>query len=163
MKKIILFFLTLFSAFETTLAQDRLHNITTSPSFKTVSLSPPVKYSHEYCAVKCSKFRTTGWVLLSLGTVLGVTGLIVYENHLHQDYNWDELGNAMVNSAGAELLMIAGSSMVLVSIPVFISSWHYKKMALSFSASLRLEQHHELYQTGIARNHYPALGISIKL
>jgi hypothetical protein len=163
MKKIILFFMIIFSVLETTRAQDSLQSITTGPSFKTSVFPPPVKYSHEYYAVKSSKFRTTGWVLLSLGTVLGVTGLIVYENHLHQGYNWDELGDAIVNSAGAELLMIAGSTMVLVSIPVFISSGHYKKMALSLSASLRLEPYHELYQTGIARNHYPALGITIRL
>jgi hypothetical protein len=163
MKQIILFFVTLLLVLETGLAQDIQQNIAPGHSLKSFKAPAPAKYSYEYYAVKSSKFRTTGWVLFSMGTVLGVTGLIVYENHLHQGYNWDELGEAIVNSAGAELLMVAGTTMVLVSIPVFISSWHYKKKALSMTASLKFEPYQESYQTGIIQNHYPALGLTIRL
>jgi hypothetical protein len=163
MKQIILFFSTLLLILQATRAQNNQQNTAPGHSLKSFKAPVPAKYSYEYYAVKSSKFRTTGWVLFSVGTVLGVTGLIVYENHLHQDYNWDELGDAIVNSVGAELLMVAGTTMVLVSIPVFISSWHYKKKALSMSASLKLESYNELNQTGTTQSHYPALGITIRL
>jgi uncharacterized membrane protein len=163
MKQIILIFVVLFVVLESSRAQDSIRNIAPGPSFKLYKTAPPAKFSYEYYIVKSNKFKTTGWVLAGLGTVLGVTGLIIYENHLHQEYTWDELGDEIANSAGAELLMIAGSTMVLVSIPVFITSLHYKKKALNMSASLKLESYHEIYQTGITQNHYPALGITIRL
>jgi len=122
-----------------------------------------MNYSAEYLAIKSSKLKSAGWVLCSLGTVLGVSGLIVYEKNLHSTYSLNQLGDALLNTAGAEILMIAGSTMVLISIPVFISSGQYKKKALNMSASLKLVPSQELSQTGMSLKHYPAVGISIRL
>ena len=101
--------------------------------------------------------KTTGWVLISAGTVLGITGYFVYENTLNSDYhNFDA---AVGNTFGATLLMAGGAAMVVVGIPVLIRSGYYKRKALNMSAMMKFET----YQTGIAFKQFPAVGLSIRL
>jgi len=160
MKQFFLLLVTLFFALETTRSQDSLSNNTPKSSMRIFRTPAPPKYSSDYYAIKSSKFRTTGWVLLSVGAVISVSSTIAYENQLHSESSgWDGLGNALLSGAG----MIVGYSLVVASIPILITSAHYKKKALNMSATLKLEPCQELHQTGISLNHYPSLGLRIQL
>lgn len=163
MKPIIILLIPVFFIMQKTHAQDSPKQFAPDPIYKSDKNQRPEKYSLEYYTVKARKHNTAGWILFGLGTAMGVGGYISYEHSLHQEYNWDQMGDAIVNSYGSAFLMVAGSTMVLISIPVLISSWHYKKMALRMSASLKMETGHELNQSGMISNHYPAIGVTIRL
>jgi cytochrome b subunit of formate dehydrogenase len=159
MKKIIFLFAVLFFVKENSRAQDSLHNITPAPSMKTEKKTAPAKFSKEYYEIKSRKLKTNAWILLGAGTVLGVTGVILYNNQ--KDYDLNHLDEAIVNEAGYEVMMIGGAAMVVTSIPLFITSAKYKKKALNMSATLKLESSKELYAAGITLKHYPAVGVRI--
>src|SRR5450631_527706 len=127
MKQVLYFIIAMLLIAETSQAQDSLHFVMPNPATKSLNDRVPLKYSANYYMMKSSKSRTAGWVLLSVGTVMGVTGLIVYEHNLHTEYNLNQFGDAIANSVGAEFLVVAGSTMVLVSVPLFITSAHYRK------------------------------------
>jgi uncharacterized membrane protein len=151
----------LFSAFTCLLiltgicrAQDSLHITTPKASTGKNQFYTPAINSKEYCLEKHSKLNTTAWVLLSAGVVMGVTGTIIYENAYHND-GWDQMGNVF----GGSFLMIAGSALVITSVPIFIRSGYYKRKAMDLSASLKFEH----YQSGLAMKSYPAIGLRISL
>ena len=158
MKKIMLIFAVLFFGFATSKAQDSLTHISPLPQVGTAKPPPPVKNSPEYFALKSRKYKTTGWVLLSVGSVLGVSGWLIHKNQ--KEYTLDQLGEGTATEAGSIFLMAAGGTMVLVSVPVFISSANYKKKSKSLSVSFSLQTIHEPYQTGISLDHQPAIGLS---
>jgi hypothetical protein len=159
MKKMMLIFAILFFVMKNAQAQDSLQNITPNASITTQKKPAPAKFSKEYYEVKSRKLKTTAWILLGAGTVLGVTGVLVYNNR--KDYDLSHLDDAIVSEAGADILMIGGAAMVVTSIPLFITSAKYKRKALSMSATLKLESSRELYTAGISLKHYPAVGIKI--
>jgi len=136
-------------------AQDSLHNTSPGVPIEKKQYTIPQKDSKEYFLEKGSKLNRTGWVLLSVGSVLGVTGTIIYVNSIHSKGGWDQLGNEY----GGAFLILAGSSLVLTSIPVFIRSGYYKRKALNMSASFKLEP----YQSGLSVKHFPSVGVSIRL
>ncbi len=163
MKPIVIFLTAIFFISNNIHAQDSSNQITPDPAYKLRENQKPEKYSLEYYTIKAKKRNTAGWILFSLGTAMGIGGYFAYENSLQQEYNWNEMGDAIANSYGSAFLMVAGSTMVAISIPVLISSWHYKKKALRMSASLKMGTSHELNQSGIMSNHYPAVGVNIHL
>jgi hypothetical protein len=135
-------------------AQDSPHNTSPKPLTQKNPYDLSQTYTKEFYLEKESKLNTAAWVLLSAGTVMGITGTIIYEHAIHNE-NWDEVGNTF----GGVFLIVAGSAMVVTSIPIFIRSGYYKKKALNMSANLKFEP----YQSGLAMKHYPAIGISISL
>jgi hypothetical protein len=135
-------------------AQDSLHIISPKTSVQKNLYDMPQTNSKEYFLEKESKLNTAAWVLLGAGTVMAITGTIIYEHAIHNE-NWDEVGNTF----GGVFLIVAGSAMVVTSIPIFIRSGYYKRKALNMSAALKFEP----YQSGLAMKHYPAIGISISL
>ena len=162
MKQVLYFIIALTVTAETGQAQDSLHHVMPNSAAKSLNDRVPLKYSANYYTMKSYKLRTSGWVLLSVGTVMGVTGLIVYEHNLHTEYDLNQFGDAIANSVGAEFLVVAGSSMVVVSIPLFITSAHYRKKALEMSAIMKFEPCRQPFQAGISMNQIPALGINFR-
>ena len=94
--------------------------------------------------------------MIGAGTVIGITGYLIYQNQLNS-YSTN-IDQALMNTAGSTIMVIAGSAMVVVGIPVIIRSGYYKRKALDMSANLRFEQ----YQTGISMKQYPAVGLSFQ-
>jgi hypothetical protein len=135
-------------------AQDSLHIATPKTSTEKNKFYMPQQNSKEYYLEKQSKLNTTAWVLLGIGTAMGVTGTILYE-HAAQANEWDQMGNEF----GGVILMAAGGAMVITSVPIFIRAGYYKRKAMDISASLKIEP----YQSGLAMKHYPAIGLSISL
>ena len=162
MKQVLYLITVLLVLAETSQAQDSLYYKMPNPATKSLNDRVPQKYSANYYTNKSNKSRTAGWVLLSVGTVLGVTGIIVYEHNLNTQYNLNQFDDAIANSFGEEFLIVVGSTMVLTSIPIFIASAHYRKKALEMSAILKLEPNRQPLQTGISMSHIPALGINIR-
>jgi len=151
MKQLIIF-AGLFLILESSSAQDSLqHNNLNAPTGKHQSYNPWI-YSKAYCQEKSRSLNTAAWVLAGTGAVMGIAGLVVYENSLRED-SWNELGN----SFGGVILVAAGSAMVITSVPIFIRAGYYNKKALNMSAVMKLEP----YQKGLAVQHFPAIGLSI--
>ncbi len=162
MKQVLYLITVLLVLAETSHAQDTVYYRMPNPANKSLVDQGPQKYSVNYYKNKSNKSRTAAWVLLSVGTVMGVTGMIVYEHNINTQYNLNQLDDAIANSFGEEFLIVAGSTMVLVSIPVFIASAHYRKKALEMSAILKLEPNRQPLQTGISMGHIPSMGINIR-
>ena len=78
MKQILLLFSILIFALEGTQAQDSLH--TTNPVPSTKKHMAPKTFTREDYMAKSRKLKTSGWILFGVGTVVGVTGLLVYNN-----------------------------------------------------------------------------------
>ena len=114
----------------------------------------PQKNSKEYYLQKSSTLNSTGWVLLGIGVVSGVTGTIIYAN-THNSVGWNQLNNEI----GGGFLIVAGSALVVTSIPIFIRAGYYKNKAMDMSAILKFEP----YLSGIAIKQYPAIGVNIRL
>jgi hypothetical protein len=162
MKQVLYFIFAMLLMAETSQAQDSLHSAMPNRAAKSLNDRAPIRYSANYYTLKSKKSRTAGWVLLSVGTVMSVTGLIIYEHNLHTNYTLYHLDDVIANSIGEEILIVAGSTMILVSIPLFITSAHCRKRAFEMSAIMKLEPCHQLLQSGISTNRIPALGLNIR-
>ena len=134
-------------------AQDSLHLASPKTSTEKNKFHMPEKNSKEYYLEKGNNLKTTAWVLLGAGAVMGITGTIIYEKN-HND-NLNEVGNEL----GGVFLIAAGSAMVITSVPIFIRSGYYKRKALDISANLKFEP----YQSGLAIKRLPAIGLTISL
>jgi len=154
MKQQFLAIISLFVLTGICRAQDSLHIPSPKTSKEKDQFFTPAKNSREYYVEKESKLNTAGWVLLGGGMAMGIAGTILYVNANHAD-NWNELGNEW----GGVFLMIAGSAMVITSVPIFIRSGYYKRKAMDISANLKFEP----YQSGLAMKSYPAIGLRISL
>jgi hypothetical protein len=163
MKHIMLFFVTLFLLLESSQAQESQPYTNPDHSYYKIRPHSSAKYSSEYYAVQSSKLNTAGFVLLSTGAVFGITGWLIKENNKNNEYRLYQLGEAMLNTAGSEILMFAGSAMVLASIPILISAGENRRKALRMSAALKLESGRELNEMGLSLKHYPAVGLKIQL
>jgi hypothetical protein len=162
MKQSILFFAIFLLFTQTSNSQDSLHMFNSKVPNAVGKAAAGSQYTSEYYALKSSKLKTTGWILFSIGTVLGVTGEILNESYKRKVYHLDQLGDALGDEYGAALLIIAGSSMVITSVPIFIRAGYYKRKSLDMSASFNLESSQELSQSGLSMKRYPAVGIRIQ-
>ena len=136
-------------------AQDSLHNSSPNASIQKNPYTMPQVNSKEYFLEKRSSLNTTAWVLLGVGVTLGTVGTIMYENSINTDGGWNQVTNAW----GGAVMMVAGSALVITSVPIFIRAGYYKRRAMDMSASLKLEP----YQSGLAVKHFPSIGLSIRL
>ena len=160
MKPILLLVSTLILLVQTQ-AQEVPHKLQPNPIMDIGKKDQPIKGSSEYFLQKSKKLKTAGCVFLAAGAVIGVIGLIVYENHIHTDYSFDQFDEAVMGTAGAEFAFIAGTAMVVTSIPLFIASGHYKKKALNLSAALKIEPYQEISQTTMSLKRYPAVSLTV--
>jgi hypothetical protein len=157
MKQIIFFFATLLFVMETSKAQDSLHLSTPGPSHQKYREPNGQRFSSEYYMNKSRKMKTAGWILISAGAVMGVTGYLVYQNQLYS--NSGGLDTQIGNTFGSLFLSVAGAAVVVVGVPVLIRSGYYKRKALNMSAMLKFEPN----QTGISMKQFPAVGLRIQL
>jgi hypothetical protein len=157
MKQLMLSMVILFFIVETSKAQDSLHYPTPNPAIEKYNAHHPVTFTSEYYMARSKKLKTTGWILISAGAAISVTGYFVYQNQLTS--NSDSFNSQINNTFGSIFLMAAGSAMVIVGIPVLIRSGYYKNKALDLTAILNLEP----YQTGLSMKRYPAIGLKIQL
>jgi hypothetical protein len=135
-------------------AQDSLHTVTPKSSLDKSKFSVPENNSKEYFESKRNRLNTTAWVFLGTGVVLGVVGIITYDNANHGN-NWGETGS-LFSGIG---LMVTGGALTVASVPIFIRAGYYKSKAMSMSANLKFEP----YQSGVAVKQYPAIGLRISL
>lgn len=93
-----------------------------------------VKYSKDYFLEKSKSKKQTAWLLLGGGTAAVIGGAIGFANTFEINLWSDENNNDNANGFfGA--LFIAGIVSDLASIPFFISSHNYKKMAAEVTLS----------------------------
>lgn len=153
MKQFILL-ASLFFILGSSQAQDSLRSVQPNVWLEKTQHSLPQNYSKEYFQEKASSLNTTAWVLLGAGVVVGGIGLIVYENSLRTN-GWDQFGASFEGG----IIIIAGSALVITSIPIFIRSAYYKNRAMEISAMMELEP----YQSGLALKHFPSIGLHFQL
>ncbi|MFI5133149.1 MAG: hypothetical protein ACHQEB_02380 [Chitinophagales bacterium] len=148
MKKIFVFLL-LFAVSFTVFSQPVT---TTAPMFKSDYLK------------KSKSQKTAAWVLLSGGTVLTVTGLVISSNsainELASAFSSGRNDKAFVTG---EVLTITGCLSMLGSIPLFISSAKNKRRAMATTAFFKMETAPLIQYTTIALQSYPAFSIKINL
>lgn len=163
MKQTIFFFVSCLLIMKTSRGQDSLQHNSTNQLNETYKPQHHLDFSSEYLLNKSNKLKSTGWTLISVGAVLSAAGLIWYENTLNQEYTLNQFGDAILNTRGPRLLMVAGGTMMLISVPLFIQAGHYKNKSLQMASTLKLEQSRELSQSGISMKQYPSLGLKIQL
>jgi hypothetical protein len=73
-------------------AQDSLHIAVPKTSTEKNKFYMPSRTQKNTILKSRSKLNTTAWVLLGIGTTMGVTGTILYENAAHAN-EWDQVGN----------------------------------------------------------------------
>ena len=114
-------------------------------------------YDKEYYLRKSSKMNTAGIILLCAGTALTVGGIIVYNDAM----NSEDWGDGLVNGAGGYIAIVAGSAMVITSIPILIVAGSNKRKAMEMSGSLNLQPYRQLADHGLATNFVPSIGLKL--
>lgn len=97
--------------------------------------------------------RTTGWIMLGGGVVLGAVGAATFNNS-------DFLSNDAASNTGGWLFVIGGAS-ALGSIPFFISSAHNARKAAAIS--FKPQPVHYPVNTALVVKWQPAVSVSIRL
>jgi hypothetical protein len=94
------------------------------------------KYSKDYFLQKSKSKKQTAWILLGGGTAAVIGGAIGFANTFEINLWSDENSNNNDNANGFfGALLIAGIVSDLASIPFFISSHNYKRMAAEVTLS----------------------------
>lgn len=163
MKQIIFSLLVLVLSVKSVNGQDSLRP---KPHLSTLQNDFPGmidKTSPEFYFQKSAKAKTAGWILLSVGSALTIAGVVAYNDAMSREYTWANWDESMVNTAGAEFAIIAGTSMVVTSIPLFIKSHSLRKKAMQASASFNLQPYKELQQANLATKYMPSISFRINL
>jgi hypothetical protein len=160
MKKIILTLITGLIFLESAMTQEIPHRIIPSSSFEKDKATQPKINTADYFLQKSTKLQSTAWKLAGIGGALGISGILLYDA---RNNNQNQMGESAFYAGGGMLLMITGTGLIVISIPLYFESIHYKNKALAMTASLNLESCHDLNQTGMLVKHYPALVLNIHL
>jgi hypothetical protein len=103
MKQLIILFAACLLIMETSQAQDSLHQAKPNPSIETYKTPPHMVYSSEYYMQKSRRMKTTGWIMIGAGTVIGITGYLIYQNQLNS-YSTN-IDQALMNTAGSTIMV----------------------------------------------------------
>lgn len=87
MKPIIMLLISTLFVMHITQAQDSSQHSVSGPMVKSYKSPKPEKYSLEYYTIKSRKFNTTGWILLCVGSAMGIGGYMIYQNNLNKAYD----------------------------------------------------------------------------
>jgi|GEM_PF-963176 hypothetical protein len=102
---------------------------------------------------KSKNQRTTGFVLLGIGTAVGVAGALIVDNSTN-----DQNPTGIIAQAGAGgTVAVVGSLVALTSVPFFISAGSNKKKANRMSAGISFEKFMGERVSATYLNYYPAL------
>jgi hypothetical protein len=159
MKKLILFLALITIILPASQAQDSLKakpNLSKAPEN---DFPNHPTHNQDYYLKKSSRMNTAGLVLLGLGSALTIGGVIVYNDAMNSE-NW---GDGLVNGAGGYLAIVAGSAMVITSIPVLIVAGHNKKKAMELSSSIQLQPYQQIREVSLATNWVPSLSLKLRL
>jgi hypothetical protein len=111
---------------------------------------------------KSKNQKKTGQILLIGGTALLITGIVFPKGDLVQEgflYIPDEYENDGIKA----VLILAGVTSDLASIPFFIASKKNRRKANAASAFIKMEKAAVLQRTVVRNQSFPALGIRIGL
>jgi hypothetical protein len=122
------------------------------------------KHSHtkEFYLNKSKNQKTAGWVCLGMGTTMIIVGSVGFANNY--DKTSTDLAsdvNTVLNASFFTLIFTAGVLCDIVSIPLFASAHHNKKLAATLSFD---NQHiYSPLNKSLSRNVYPSLTVKIRL
>ncbi|MFM2369183.1 MAG: hypothetical protein RL619_1483 [Bacteroidota bacterium] len=112
---------------------------------------PNNEFSKEYYLKKSKNQKTTGWILLSGGTLMTVVGVIGFSD------SWYSSSNSTTDAYG--FIMLGGVVSGLGSIPFFIMSGNNARKAATIS--LINQPVFSPMQGSLALNSQPALSVKI--
>lgn len=136
--------------------------VISTSSFSQQTTTPAPMTQSDYLA-KAKKQNTAAWVLLGGGFVLSTAGIIVGTQEARNSI--DELfgtGETKNSSAGA-ILLIAGGTTMLSSIPFFVSASENRKKAADAPVSLKFKMESQPFirQGSLVKTSYPAIALRI--
>lgn len=117
---------------------------------------PKQIYTKEYYLQKSKSQKKTGWILLAGGTAMIIGGAIGF------DQNFEIFGpdDHAVSADVYGFVLLGGVVADLISIPFFVSSGHYRKIAATLTVNnenILLPQHATYVLTSV-----PSLSLKIK-
>ncbi|MFV5699892.1 hypothetical protein ACM55H_16140 [Flavobacterium sp. ZT3R17] len=112
---------------------------------------PSNEFSKEYYLKKSKNQKTTGWILLSGGTIMTVVGVIGFSD------SWYSSSNSTTDAYG--FIMLGGVVSGLGSIPFFIMSGNNARKAATIS--LISQPVFNPMQGSLVLNSQPALSVKI--
>lgn len=149
MKKIILFSMLL---------------IVSASSFSQQINSSAALTKQDYLQ-KSKKQKTAAWLLLGSGTVMMITGSIIWSNAVEETITNDPIGifYAPYTTTKGTGLTAAGLLVSAGSIPLFIASGKNKRKAMNASAFFKMETIPVIQRPAFVPNTYPAVSLKIGL
>jgi len=121
-------------------------------------------YHHgkEYFLEKSKNYKTAAYVLAVAGPVIAIIGYLVYQNN--KEFNSsNDFANGLQGTGIGIVMLVAGSVMTAVSIPLFIQAENYKRKSLNISAFLKTEKSPWIVQSNIAYKFFPSLSLKINM
>lgn len=112
---------------------------------------PNNEFSKEYYLQKSKSQKTTGWILLTGGTIMTVVGAFSFNN------SWDDSPNSGTDAYG--FIALGGVVSALGSIPFFIMSGNNARKAATIS--LINQPVFSPMQGSLVQNSQPALSLKI--
>jgi hypothetical protein len=135
-------------------AQDSLHLVIPKTSYEKNESVMAQWNSKQYFLKKRNSLNATAWVLLCTGAIFSIGGSMQYENAIHSNDR-----NRLNKEIGGAVLTVAGSTMVIASVPIFIKAGYYERKVVDMSANLQFQPS----QPGLAIKQYPAISLRISL
>jgi hypothetical protein len=159
MKKLLLILALLGFTLPALQAQDSLNAKPNLSKSQNYARSNPSNNTREYYLQKSNRMKTAGWILLGVGSALTIGGIIVYNDAM----NSEDWVNGIYNGAGGYIAIIAGSAMVVTSIPILIVAGNNKKKAMELSSSLKLEPYQQIHEASLATQWVPSISFRLSL
>lgn len=162
MKYIIALLLFLAYTSQLVIAQDSLRNKPIKKERGRDKTYFMYHHGKEYFLEKSKDYKTAAYVLAVGGPVIAITGYLVYQNN--KGYNsFNDFGDGLQGTGIGVVMLVAGSVMTAVSIPLFIRAEHYKRKSLNISAFLKTEKSPWLTQSNMGYKSFPSLSLKISM
>ena len=160
MKNIISILITGLFMLEAAMAQETPPRFIPNTSFEKDKAFHSKPKTADYFLQKSSDLQNSAGKLACIGAVLGVSGLLLHEAGNNSQ---NQMGAAEFYTGGGMFLLLAGTSLIVISIPLYFESVHYKNKAMAMNASLGFQSFHDLNKTGLVLKQYPAFSLKINL
>ena len=127
----------------------------------TQQVQQPNKWTKDNYLRKSKNQNALGVVMVSGGGLLATIGLIMSMSDLGNSLDFDSSNDNPQKEKTANALLYTGGGMLLLSVPVFLSSIKNKQRAAAISINSSSQP--VLYQNGITTNRMPVLSFTISL
>lgn len=121
----------------------------------------PNKWTKDNYLRKSKNQKALGVVMVSGGGLLATIGLIISRSDLGNGLDFDSSNDNPQKEKTANALLYTGGGMLLLSVPVFVSSIKNKQRAAAISINSRSQP--VLHQNGITTRRMPVLSFTISL